>query len=92
MQIFADASLAIYADVSSLLGLIVMFVGQYHNLSVIIEYSTNCKRVIFYVLPAELYTISDVFYPGRATSHTLGTILGREADISVFTDSRTLFD
>ena len=84
VHVFADASFATNADLSSQLGFIVLLVDQEHNCSVITWSSAKCKRVTRSVLAAELYATSNAFDVGFATAHTFGTILGRKVELRVF--------
>jgi len=44
------------------------------------------------VLAAELYATVHGYDVGFATRHTVQKLLGRDVDLKVFTDSKTLFD
>ena len=92
VHVFADASFATNADLSSQLGYVVFLVDQDRNCSLITWSSSKCKRVTRSVLAAELYAIANAFDVGFAIGHTFESILGRKVELRVFTDSRTLFD
>ena len=92
VHVFADASFATNADLSSQLGYVVLLVDQDSNCSLITWSSSKCKRVTRSVLAAELYAIANAFDVAFAITHTFECILGRKVELRVFTDSRTLFD
>lgn len=89
VHVFTDTSFATNIDLSSQLGYVILLVDKSRNCSILSWSSSKCKRVTRSVLAAELYALAHGFDAGYALCNTIGTLLGRNITMRVFTDSRT---
>lgn len=88
ISVFAGASFASNADLSSQLGFVVTLMDG-HNKANIVHYS---KRITRSVLAAELFAVVNAFDFSSALRLAVNEMLGREFPLSLYTDSKTLFE
>ena len=87
-----DASFGVNFDKSSQSGIIVMIRDKTDGTANIMHYSSaETKRVRKSVLSAELFALVHGFDIGFLVSHTLSRILGRQVELSIYTESLTLY-
>lgn len=96
---FTDAAFANNEDLSSQIGYIIALANvtqtdqSIHMQTNIVHWSsTKCKRVTRSVLAAELYAMAEGFDTAVAIATTLKMILRRQVPLSIYTDSKSLFE
>lgn len=90
--VFADASIASNADLSSQLG-IVIGLADNHNKANIVQYSSfKSKRVTRSVLSAKLFAVVHAFDIASTLRKTIIDMFGRLIPMTIFVDSNTLYD
>jgi hypothetical protein len=90
--VYADASFGNNEDLSSQMGYVV-FLTDDQNKSAPMSYkSVKCKRVTRSVLAAEAIAFAEGFDQGYALKNDLRESLQRRVPLTMFTDSKTLFD
>ena len=89
---FVDGSFADNADLSSQLGLVVALMDE-NDAANIIHYTTGkAKRVTRSVLAAELYAMAGGFDAASSMRPTIAEIMGKKVPLTIYTDSKSLFD
>jgi len=92
MALFIDASFAGNSNYSSQLGYVLCLMDK-HGTGNIIHYgSAKSKRIVRSVLSAELYGMVYGFDNASVMRNTLEDFLGRKVKLSIYTDSKCLFD
>jgi hypothetical protein len=90
--VYADASFGNNEDLSSQMGY-VLFLTDDQNKSAPMSYkSVKCKRVTRSVLVAEAIAFAEGFDQGYALENDLRESLQRRVPLTMFTDSKTLFE
>jgi hypothetical protein len=92
IHLYADASFAGNKDLTSQLGFFIVLVDNFAKCAVIEWASVKSKRVCRSVLGAELYACAHGYDAAVSIKHSLDQLLGRNVDIVLHTDSRTLVD
>lgn len=87
-----DAAFAVNKDMSSQLGLLAMVRHKLNGDVNIIHFASGkSKRVCKSVLAAELFALVDGFDVGYSIAHSLQEIYGRQIDLTLYTDSQSLY-
>ena len=89
---YADASFSNNSDLTSQLGFIVVLKDKHYQSNIIHFTSYKSRRVVRSILGGEVYAFSDAFDWAFTFRHDLEKLMGRKVPLSMFTDSRSLFD
>ena len=92
VAVFTDSSFANNHDMSSQIGYVVITVDKDNRANIIHWSSVKCKRVTRSVLAAELYAMSLGFDNAAVIKSTIQQILRRPIDLTIYIDSKSLYD
>lgn len=89
---YSDASFGNNLDLSSQLGYIIFLTDASSNVIPIHFKSYKSKRLCRSVLAAEVIAFADVFDCAFTLSNEISSLLNRNINLDIFTDSKSLFD
>lgn len=92
LMVFADASFATNADLSSQLGFVICLADKFNKANVLHYTSVKSKRVTRSVLAAELFAAVAAFDYSSTLRGTINEVFGRIIPLVLFTDSKSLYD
>jgi Reverse transcriptase (RNA-dependent DNA polymerase) len=92
VAVFTDSSFANNPDMSSQIGYIVVIVDKNDAANIVHWGSVKCRRVTRSVLAAELYAMSLGFDNAVVIKSTIQRILNRLVDLTIYIDSKSLYD
>jgi hypothetical protein len=92
VAVFTDSSFANNVDMSSQIGYIVVTVDKNSAANIVHWGSIKCRRVTRSVLAAELYAMSLGFDYATVIRSTIQQILGRLIELTIYIDSKSLYD
>ena len=92
LRVYTDASFANNPDLSSQLGWCVFAVDATGRCNLLAWSSRKCRRVVKSTFAAELFALIQGYDSGMAMKHSLSAIVGREVQISIFIDSKGVWD
>ena len=92
VRAYTDASFSTNPDHSSQLGYILLLADKLDNACVLHYASYKSRRVVRSVLGAETYAFADAFDFAYCAKIDLETLLDSFVSLSIFTDSKSLFD
>ncbi len=92
VRAYTDASFSTNTDHSSQLGYIVLLANKHDNACVLHYASYKSRRVARSVLYAETYAFASAFDFAHCAKPDLEKLLDRCVSLSIFTDSKSLFD
>src|SRR6266480_2395057 len=90
--VFTDASFANNKDLSSQIGFVIVLTDKNNQTNVIHWSSIKYKRITRSVLAAELYAMAYSFNKGMVIKTTIEKILSRSIPLTVYTNSKSLYD
>ena len=92
LRAYADASFATNYDMSSQLGYLILLCDMNDRCHVLAYKSRKSRRVVRSIMAGETYAFADALDFTLSVRHDLTTIYNRRIPISMFTDSKQLFD
>ena len=93
LLVFTDASFANNKDLSSQIGLVIVFIDRNQSVNILHWSSIKYKQVTRSVLASELYALAHGFDIGAAIKSTIQKILQLEQlPLVLCTDSKSLYD
>lgn len=92
LKVYADSSLATNEGNTSQLGYIILLTDKTGKCNVLPYSSHKRRRVTRSVLGAEVYAFADAFDAGYMIKHNRQTALKQIIPLTMFTDSKSLFD
>lgn len=92
LRVYTDASFANNPDLSSQLGWCIYAVDGTGQCNLLHWSSRKCRRVVKSTFAAELFALIQGYDNGLAVKHSLSAILGRDVELSVFIDSKGVWD
>lgn len=92
LRAYADSSFANNYDSSSQMGFIILLCDSTGRAHVLNFASRKCKRVVRSVMAGEVYAFSTAFDEAFVLRYDLEQLYGRRIPLSLFTDSKQLFD
>ena len=92
IRVYSDASFASNEDNSSQLGYIIMLADRNDNVHVLSYCSKKSKRIVRSIMAGEVFAFSAAFDQAYVIRHDIQRILGIEIGITMYTDSKQLFD
>lgn len=92
IRVYTDASFAQNRDLSSQLGWCVYLVDKNGQCNLIHWCSRKCRRVVKSAFAAELFALIQGHDYGIALQHSLKNILGRDIELSIYIDSKSVWD
>lgn len=90
--VFADASFASNEDLTSQLGFVIGLADKHGNANIVHYSSFKSKRVTRSVLAAELFAVVHAFDYASTLRNSVSDMLGRQIAMTVYTDSKSLYD
>lgn len=92
LRVYADSSFANNHDNSTQIGYIVLLCDNTGRAHVLSFASRKCKRVVRSVMAGEVYAFSTAFDEAFVLRYDLEQLYCRHVPLSLFTDSKQLFD
>lgn len=92
LRVYTDSSFANNEDLSTQLGYLVLLCDARKRCNILHYSSHKSRRVVRSVMGGEVYAFADGFDFGITIRHDLQRIIGKKLSLSIFTDSKCLFD
>lgn len=92
IAVFPDASFASNADLTCQLGFVITIADAKNNANIIHYSSFKSKRVTRSVIAADLYALAHAFDIGSTICQTITVLYGKPRPMTVYTDSKRLYD
>jgi hypothetical protein len=92
VAVFTDSSFANNSDMTSQIGYVAVIVDKNNQANIVHWASVKCRRVTRSVLASELYAMSLGFDNAAVIKSTVQQILNRPIDLTIYIDSKSLYD
>lgn len=92
IAVFADASFACNADLSSQLGFVVTLMDAHYSANIVHYSSFKSKRITRSVLAAELFAVVYAFDYESTVRLAVNGIMGKDIPLVIYTDAKSLFE